>query len=292
MDYLYHITVLICLYGVLALGQNLLLGIGNMLFVAQAAAFAIGAYVLALSALKAIPGYLGLLLGSAVAVTLLVPLASVAIRLKGDYLLVASLALCEVVRSTLNNTPTLTGGAQGLMAIPPLKIFRFQLSLPLHYAFASILLLITVSWIYHLVRFSPYGRLLQATGEDQDAARALGRSVRQVRVAAVTAAVISAALAGGLYAPYLVYIDPTQFTIWESVLVLAMVILGGLGSIRGSIAGVSVFILIPEISRFAGLPAGIAAPLRQIAFGFLLLLILRVRPSGIFGKSDRPWLTY
>jgi branched-chain amino acid transport system permease protein len=295
-DYALHLGILVALYGVLALGQNLLFGFGNLLFVTQAAAFGIGAYAWALLVGHSVPSEIALFLATAAAAVVIVPLALPTLRLTGDYLLVASLALCEVVRSFLNNTPELTGGAQGLMGIPLLQLGPWKLQSPGDYMIATGTLLCLVAIGYILLARSPYGRLLRATGEGaehligEDAMRALGKPVRRVRVSAVAAAAAVAGSAGGIYASYLTYIDPTQFTIWDSVLVLEMVVFGGVGTIRGTLAGVVAFVVIPELLRFTSLPSAAAGPLRQVLFGLLLLVVLRYRPAGLFGRKDLAWL--
>jgi len=295
-EYALHLGVLVALYGVLAFGQGLLLGFGNLLFVTQAAALGIGAYAWAILTVHSVPPELALLLGSAAAVAVIVPLALPTLRLTGDYLLVASLALCEVVRSFLNNTPELTGGAQGLMGVPLLRLGPWKIASTQDYLIVAGVLLFLVVIGHVVVTRSPYGRLLRATGEGaanlagEDAMRALGKPVRRVRMSAVAAAAATAGLAGGIYASYLTYIDPTQFTIWDSVLVLEMVVFGGLGTIRGTLAGAAAFVVIPELLRFANLPDSSAGPLRQILFGLLLLVVLRYRPAGLLGRGDLAWL--
>lgn len=295
-DYILHLAVLAAIYGVLAMGQGLLTGYGNMLFVSQAAALGIGGYTWAILVQHRVPQELALLLGAFASVVVIVPLAWPTLRLKGDYLLVASLALCEVVRSVLNNTPDLTGGAQGMMGIPALRLGLWQISSTLNYGIVlGVLLGLTVLGHTLLVR-SPYGRLLRATGADpetrsgEDAMRALDKPVRRARISAVALASATAGLAGGIYASYVTYLDPTQFAIWDSVLIFEMVVFGGLGTILGTLAGVTVFVVLPEMLRFVGLTGTVAGPLQQVLFGLLLLIVLRYRPAGLFGRKDLAWL--
>ncbi len=296
MDYLLHIGIIFSIFGVLALGQGLLLGYGNLLFVTQAAALGIGAYSWALLVQHSVPPEAALLLAGLVAATILVPVGLPILRLTGDYLLVASLAVCEVVRSFLNNTPNLTGGAQGLMGIPLLQLGPWKVSSTTDYLIVSFAFLCLVVAGHLLVLHSPFGRLLRATGEGaerrdgEDAMRALGKSVRRVRLSAIAFSAVTAGIAGGLYASYLTYLDPGQFTIWDSVIVLEMVVFGGLGTVTGALFGVVTFVAIPELLRFADLPSASAGPLRQILFAVLLLVVLRIRPAGLFGRKDLAWL--
>ncbi len=295
MDYALHTGVLIAVYGVLALGQSFLFGLGNVLFVTQGAALGIGAYTWAILVGYSVPPEIALGIALLSAALILVPLAIPTLRLTGDYLLVASLALCEVVRSFLNNAPELTGGAQGL-SVPLLKLGPFQFASTGDHLFLAGGLLVFFAVCFLLLARSPYGRLLRATGEDaelltgEDAMRALGKPVRRVRATAVAMAAMSAGLIGAIYASYMTYLDPTQFTLWDSVLVLTMVVLGGLGTIRGAVAGGTIFVVVPEILRFVEISSGAAGPLRQVLFGLLLLLVLRFRPAGLFGRKDLAWL--
>jgi branched-chain amino acid transport system permease protein len=295
-DYAMHVGVLIALFGVLALGQSLLFGLGNLLFVTQGASFGIGAYAFALIVERGVSSIIALPIASAAAAIVVTPLAVPALRLRGDYLLVASLALCEVVRSVLNNTPTATGGAQGLMGIPQFQFGPWTAAGPADYLTIACGLLGLVAGGNILLMRSPFGRLLRAAGEGgelltgEDAMRALAKPIRKARVTAVAVAAGTAGFAGGIYATYMSYLDPSQFSIWNSVLILEMVVFGGLGTIRGTLAGVTAFVAIPELLRFAELSSTVADPMRQVLFGILLLVILRYRPAGLFGRKDLAWL--
>jgi branched-chain amino acid transport system permease protein len=296
MDYALHIGVLVAIFGVLALGQGLLLGYGNLLFVTQAAALGVGAYSWALLVQRSVPPEAALLLAAAAATIAIVPVGWPILRLTGDYLLVASLAICEVVRSFLNNTPNLTGGAQGLMGVPLLRLGSWTVSSTADYLIVSGAFLCLVIGGHLLVLRSPFGRLLRATGEGaerrdgEDAMRALGKPIRKTRLSAIAFSAATAGAAGALYASYITYLDPSQFTIWDSVLVLEMVVFGGLGTITGALCGVVAFVLIPEVLRFADMPSAAAGPLRQVLFASLLLIVLRLRPAGLFGRKDLAWL--
>lgn len=293
MNYVLHLLIIFCLYAVLAVGQSLLLGVGNMLFVTQAAAFGIGAYTWAILVMSSVPSEVAIIIAVLVAVAIIVPISLPTLRLRGDYLLVASLAIGEVVRSFLNNTPSLTGGAQGMAAVSKLSLLTFTLSESWQYLVIAAFILVLATVIHTRINTSPLGWLLRASGEGGDslsgeiAMRALGKPVRQTRSFAVMVAAGTAALAGVIYASYFTYLDPNQFGMWESVVVLGMVILGGMGSATGAILGAAAFVLLPESLRFVGLPSGLAGPLRQVTFGVVLLIILRLRPRGLLrgGKA-------
>lgn len=286
MDYTLHLVIQVAIFAVLALGQNLILGRGGMLFVAQSALFAVGAYGAAIATSQGISSTASLLVGTGAAIFVGMAMGLSALRLRGDYLLVASLGLCEIVRSILNNWDAVTGGAAGFMNIPALAVGRFRFAGPGEVAPVAVGVFSICVAVYYLIDRSPYGRLLAAVGEDAEAVRGLGKSVRRAKAGAIAFSSAWAGLAGGIWAFYVSYLDPTGFTVWDSVLVLAMVVLGGSGSIVGAVLGASTLVILPELMRFAGLPNAIAGPLRQIVFGAALVVFMRFRPEGLI-RADR-----
>lgn len=283
MDYVLHLLIQVSVFAILALGQHLLFNRAGMLFVAQVALFAVGAYGAAIAATMGLSPALALLAGTGLALVVGFPMGFPALRLRDDFLLVASLGFCEIVRSILNNWTQVTGGAAGFMNIPAFSLGPVTLAGPkgmFPVAVAAAALCVTV---FYLVERSPFGSLLAAIGEDTEGARGLGKSVRRAKVVTLALAASWAGAAGGLWAFYISYLSPTSFTVWESVLVLAMVIIGGSGRLEGALLGAGVLIIIPEVLRFAGLPMTVAGPVRQILFGAALVLIMRFRPEGLLG---------
>jgi branched-chain amino acid transport system permease protein len=285
MDYVLHLLIQISVFTILALGQYLVLGRAGMLFVAQASLFAIGAYGAAIASSQGLPSVVSLLVGTCAALVIGLPMGLPALRLRGDFLLVASLGLCEIVRSVLNNWTPVTGGAAGFMNVPALGVGTLTLNGP--GAIAPLVVGVATLCVvfFYLIDHSPYGSLLTAIGEDAEGVRALGKRVRRAKVTAIGMSSAWAGLAGGIWASYVSYLDPTSFKVWESVVVLSMVILGGSGRLEGALVGASVLVLVPEVLRFAGLPAVVAGPLRQVLFGLSLILVIRFRPNGLFGPA-------
>jgi branched-chain amino acid transport system permease protein len=126
--------------------------------------------------------------------------------------------------------------------------------------------------------------VLNAIRDDEIAAEALGKDIRRYKIIIFIIGAFFAGIAGSLYAHYMTFIDPSSFTVMESILIVLMVILGGLGTISGSIIGASTLIIFPELLRFIGIPEGIAAPLRQMIYGLLLVILIMKRPQGLVGK--------
>jgi len=135
-----------------------------------------------------------------------------------------------------------------------------------------------------LFMWSPFGRALQAMRDDELAARSLGIPVDWLKLQAFALASALVGVAGGLYACYVSYIDPTSFSLNESILMLSMVIIGGTGNVRGPLVGAAVLILLPEALRFMSLPDAIAANVRLLAYGLLLIIMMHLRPQGLAGK--------
>ncbi|MEK7676048.1 MAG: branched-chain amino acid ABC transporter permease [Verrucomicrobiota bacterium] len=131
---------------------------------------------------------------------------------------------------------------------------------------------------------SPFGRVLHAIREDDVFAKAHGKNTLYFKVTAFAGSAALAAMAGSLYAHYITYIDPTSFTVMESILIISMVIIGGAGSLWGPLVGAIVLMTLPEALRFIGLPSAVAANLRQIIYGSLLVITMMFRPRGLVGK--------
>jgi branched-chain amino acid transport system permease protein len=284
MGYALHLLTLICCYGLVALGQRLLFGKAGLLLCIQGAALGVGAYATALSAQAGFSSPLALSLGVVAGACIGAIGSSLTVRLRDDYLLVASLGLCEIVRSLLHNSESLTGGAAGLMGIPSLSIGSLVLAGPFRIAPLAAGLLGFGVVIFRQIETSPYGRLLDAIRQGEATVLGWGKEVARAKLAACLVATSTAGLTGGILALYLTYLDPLGFSLWESVLVLSMVIVGGTTTLIGPLGGAALLILLPEALRFAGFPPSVAGPMRQVVYGIALITIIRLRPSGLFVK--------
>ena len=146
----------------------------------------------------------------------------------------------------------------------------------------TILVFITTFTIRRVVN-SPFGMILRGVREDEIATLAMGKNVNRYKVYVFLIGAFFAGIAGSLYAHYITFIDPSSFTMMESITILLMVVFGGMGSIKGSFAGAIILVVLPEILRFMGLPSSIEAPLRQMIYGLLLVILMIKRPQGILG---------
>jgi len=153
----------------------------------------------------------------------------------------------------------------------------------LFFLILSIFLAVLTYLIAHRIVSSPYGRILKAIREDEVFTQSLGKNVASYKVKVFMISAALASLAGVLYATYITYIDPTSFTVDESIFIISIVIIGGAGSLKGSVVGAVVLVMLPELLRFVGLPNSVAANIRQMLYGGLLVVFMVWRPKGFVG---------
>lgn len=284
MNYLLHIFIMINIYSILALSLNLLVGYAGLLSLSHAAFYGIGAYIGTLSIMNlGIPFLPSVLLavGGSVLLSFIISIPS--LRLKGDYFVLGSIGFQIIAFSILYNWVGLTRGPYGIPGIPRPSFFGLTIdSIPAFFIFSLLMAFLCAVLIY-IITYSPFGRLLKAIREDETAAEALGKNVTRCKITAFALAAGFAAVSGVLFAGYMRYIDPTSFTMMESVYILSIIIIGGTGNLSGPITGVVLMIFLPEILRFLQIPDTIAANMRQIIYGLLLIVILRYWPQGLLG---------
>jgi branched-chain amino acid transport system permease protein len=285
MEYFLHIIVISGIYIILALSLNLIVGFTGLPALGHAAFSCIGAYTSSLLALNlGLSPWVGLILGACLAGLSGVIIGYPAVRLKGDYLALATFGLGVIVYSIAKNWVSLTRGPMGLPGIPGFSIFGYELSEIWQYLIlVGFFVLITIFVINRIVK-SPFGRVLRSIREDEVASEALGKDINKHKLIVFVVGAFFAGIGGSLYAHYITFIDPSSFTVTESITILLMVIFGGMGSIQGSVVGAVILVVIPELLRFLGVPSSIAAPLRQMIYGLLLVMLMIRRPQGIMGR--------
>jgi len=285
MTYLLHILILICIYSILSLSLNLLVGYTGILSVAHAAFYGVGAYIAALMALQLhTPFLLNIILALIGAAVVGAVIGIPSLRIKDDYFIIATFGFQIIVFSLMNNLVGFTGGPLGLPGIPQPAIFGYVISTHLQYLILSGLLAGFTYFVCARIIRSPYGRVLKGIREDEVFITAAGKNVTLFKVKTFMVSAALAAIGGVLYATYITYIDPTSFTVMESIFIISIVIIGGAGSLKGPIVGAIVLVALPEILRFVGLPNSIAANIRQILYGGLLVVFMMWRPQGFMGE--------
>lgn len=274
-----RILDLIAIYCLLALGLNVVVGFAGLLVLGYAAFYAVGAYLYALLASAQFnihwPFLLLLPLGGALAALFGVLLGVPVLRLRGDYLAIVTLGFGEIVRIFLNNLSSVTNGPQGISLIDTPNIFGYELSTPTHIYYLLIVLLALVVISLRRLEGSRIGRAWAAIREDEGAARAMGVNTTRLKLMAFAIGASTAGFAGVIFAALQGFVSPESFTFWESILMLSMVVLGGIGSIPGVIVGAVAIIGIPELLRQY-------SDYRMLAFGVVMVAMMILRPEGIW----------
>jgi ABC-type branched-subunit amino acid transport system permease subunit/ABC-type branched-subunit amino acid transport system ATPase component len=286
MDYLLHIFVMVSIYIILASSFNLLIGYAGLFALSHAAFFGVGAYATAiLAGTYGLPFPLPLLIGILATASLGMIIALPALRIGGDYLVIVTLALQVIVTTVLINWTSLTGGTDGIRGIPRLEFLGTVLNSPgkfLPLALVTAVICFAIAW---RLGASPFGRALKAMRENEAAVQAVGKNVVAMKLMVFAIASALAAVAGWLYAHYFTFVSAEGFTVELTIYMLAMVIIGGTGNLFGSLVGAIVLVALPEMLKFVDMPPDIADKARNMLYGLLLIVMLRLRPQGLLPES-------
>lgn len=281
-DYYLDVLIMAGIYMLLALGLNVIVGFAGLLTLGFAAFYAIGAYTFALLNTKLGLGFWSSLPFSAGLATITgLLLAIPALRLRGDYLAIVTLGFGEIVRLVLNNWDTFTNGPNGISGIAPPFLFGISLGNMKYYYYVVFMFVVFSVFIIRRVEASRIGRAWIAIRENEIAASTMGINTTKYKLYAFAFGTFWAGIAGTLFASKMRFISPESFTFMESVLILSMVILGGLGNTYGAIIGAFILVLLPEMLRDV-------QSYRMLILGMGLVLLMTFRPQGILGgKSVR-----
>jgi branched-chain amino acid transport system permease protein len=300
------------LYIMLALGLNIVVGYAGLLDLGYVAFFAVGAYNYALLSSPHFglhwPVWIVLPLGALLACAFGVLLGAPTLRLRGDYLAIVTLGFGEIIRIFLNNLNApinVTNGPQGISMIDPVRIGNvslgstqqlFGISLPSVHLYYYLFLGFTLLVIFVSLRLqkSRIGRAWMAIREDEVAAEAMGINTRNIKLLAFAMGAAFGGLSGGLFAGFQGFISPESFGLMESVMILCMVVLGGMGNIGGVVLGGVLLVLLPEALRNGAGPAQQwlfgktfidPESLRMLLFGVALIVVMLVRPAGLWPST-------
>jgi branched-chain amino acid transport system permease protein len=290
LNFILLILIYTGIYALMAIGQNLITGYVGLLSLTQAGFFAIGSYVTAILSVTygwsfwatvplaaVIAAFFGLLIGLPT------------LRLKGDYLAIATLGFGEIVRNILNNWDSLTNGPMGIQRIPMVEIFGITIS---PYAKWGFLVMV---WIFVFVAYllferlakSRIGRALEAIREDEIAASSMGINTTSYKVWAFVLGAGVAGVAGSLQAEFILSVTPGAFTFMVSIMVLCMVVLGGMGNFKAVILGAFLIQFVSYFPQLVGLSNVIPPQFKQVLFGLILVIMMIWRPQGILGREQR-----
>ena len=302
------------IYTMLALGLNIVVGYAGLLDLGYIAFYAVGAYIYALLASPQFnlhwPLWVLLPLGAMVACSFGVLLGTPTLKLRGDYLAIVTLGFGEIIRIFLNNMDqpfNITNGPQGLGQIDSLRLGHWDMgndgqwlgiAIPAvhqaYYLFLALAILVIIICVR--LQNSRIGRAWAALREDEIAAAAMGINTRNIKLLAFAMGASIGGVAGGLFAGFQGYVSPENFGLMESIMVLCMVVLGGMGHIPGVIVGALLLSITPEVLRDIAVPLQnhtlghvVIDPenLRMLLFGLALVLVMRWRPEGLWPSSQR-----
>ena len=302
------------IYTMLALGLNIVVGFAGLLDLGYIAFYAVGAYTYALLASPQfgihLPFWVILPIGASIACLFGVLLGTPTLKLRGDYLAIVTLGFGEIIRIFLNNLNSpinVTNGPQGINLIDPFHIgglslastetfFGISFSGPQKYYYMLLLLTIGVIVVNLRLQNSRLGRAWEAIREDEIAAKAMGINTRNVKLLAFAMGASFGGIAGAVFSATQQFISPESFGLFESIIVLAMVVLGGMGNIPGVILGAVLLTLLPEVLRYTMEPLQMALfgrvvidaeTIRLLVFGVALVAIMLFRPAGLWPSAVR-----
>lgn len=308
-----RILAVALLFVMLALGLNIVVGFAGLLDLGYIAFFAVGAYGYALLASPQLgihwPFLVLLPLGAALAALFGILLGAPTLRLRGDYLAIVTLGFGEIIRVFLNNLNrpvNITNGPQGITLIDPLQIGGFSLSQthalagltfsPVHNYYYVFLVCAALAVVLSLrLEQSRIGRAWVAIRDDELAASAMGINTRNIKLLAFAMGATFGGVAGGLFAAFQGFISPESFQLLDSIMVLCMVVLGGMGNVAGVALGALLLTVLPEALRYIGplqsrwLGEVLIDPadLRMLLFGLALVLMMLLRPEGLWPARRR-----
>jgi branched-chain amino acid transport system permease protein len=302
------------LYVLLALGLNIVVGFAGLLDLGYIAFYAVGAYAYALLASPHfglhLPFWIILPIGAALAALFGVLLGAPTLKLRGDYLAIVTLGFGEIVRICLNNLAqpvNITRGPQGIAQIDPFRFGGFDFSAtdrvlgiaitgPMKYYWLLVAVAVAIIVINVRLQNSRIGRAWEAVREDETAARAMGIDTTAIKLLAFAMGASFGGVAGGMFAAIQGFISPESFVLVESVLIVSMVVLGGMGNIWGVILGAVLLSFVPEILRYTVTPLQnalfgkiVVEPevIRMLIFGLALVLVMLFRPAGLLPSKVR-----
>jgi branched-chain amino acid transport system permease protein len=309
-----RITNLAILYALLALGLNIVVGFAGLLDLGYIAFYAVGAYVYALLASPHFgvhwPFWAILPIGAALAAFFGVLIGAPTLKLRGDYLAIVTLGFGEIVRIFLNNLSrpvNITNGPQGIARIDPIRIggidfsksgsfLGLDFSGPIKYYYFLLVVLIAVIFVCLRLQNSRIGRAWEAIREDEVAARAMGIDTTRLKLLAFAMGASFGGVAGGMFSSIQGFVSPESFVLVESIMVVSMVVLGGMGNVWGVVLGALLLSYVPEFLRFTVEPVQMQLfgrtliepeVIRMLIFGFALVLVMALRPGGLWPSAVR-----
>ncbi len=280
--YFRHMLIISLVYIILTTSLNLIMGYTGQLALGHAAFYGIGAYTFAILVEKTpTPYWIAFLVGGVMAAIWAGFLGGIVLRFKGHYLAIVTLAFGEIVRVILYNWVSLTRGPMGMTAIPAPVIFGYTFKGLLPYYFLALFLAVITYFVFHQLIHSRFGRAFIAIRDEENAAMAMGVNTTRMKVLSFVVGCFFAGLAGSFIAGYIRYIHPDNFTAWGSLMMNAMVVVGGEGSMVGSVIGAVLLTVVPELLRFAD-------QYRMVFYALTMIIVILIFPYGLVGLQKQP----
>ena len=288
LGYILNLLILVSISGILAGSLNFIIGYAGIYSMAHAAFFGIAAYAGALIALHvstsllvAIP--VAMLLCALLSLVISLP----SLRVRGEYFVVASLGLQMIAYTVFSEWKTVTGGLGGITGVPVATLFGYPLRSLESFLAVSLVCLAFVTLVIYLLARTSFGRSLKAIRDNEVAAATFGKNPVIIKTIAVAISSALCGIAGVLYAFHVSFVNPETFTVDQSVLIMAMIIIGGTGTVFGPILGALIIHLLPAgLTYLTFLPARELASLQQIIYGAAMVLLMVYRPSGLIGRAN------
>jgi len=287
--YIQNIIVLFSINAILALTLNFILGYAGIFSLAHAIFFGIGAYTAAYVALNFTDSLLICMLAAmGLSAIVSVALALPALRVRGEYFVAASLGLQMIGVTIFSEWKSVTGGLGGMVGIPRPVLFGYTISSTVEFLALTIAVLVGILIITALLVHGSFGRSLMAIRDSESAAQAYGKSVNSVKALSVAVSAGLASLAGVLYAFYMSFVNVEVFTLEVSILLMAMVIIGGTGTLFGPIVGAAIVMALPAaLTYLPFIPPSELGTIQQIIYGTAMVLLMMYRPGGIVGGRSK-----
>lgn len=287
--YLQNIAVLFCINAILALTLNFIMGYAGIFSLAHAIFFGVGAYATAFIALHYTDSLLICMAASACLSALLsMALALPALRVRGEYFVAASMGLQVIGVTIFSEWKSVTGGLGGMIGIPRPTLFGYAFNDDLAFLALCIVILLLVIFVTALLVRGSFGRSLMAIRDSESAAQTYGKHVNAIKTLSVAVSAGLAGVAGTLYAFYMSFINVESFMLEFSILLMAMVIIGGTGTLFGPVVGAALLMSLPAaLTYLPFLPPSELGTIQQIIYGVAMVLLMMFRPGGLVGGRSR-----
>ncbi|AST07168.1 branched-chain amino acid ABC transporter permease [Anoxybacillus flavithermus] len=313
-----EVATLVGIYIAMALGLNIVVGLAGLLDLGFVAFFAIGAYTYGIFAttqannfmpfgtypLSGESFWIFLIIGCIVAAIFGILLGVPVLRVKGDYLAIVTLGFGEIIRIIFNNLDkpiNITNGAMGLASVQPPKLFGIEFMYPSQFYYVVLVILLLTIFVVRRLEYSKIGRAWKAVRENEIAAQAMGIPLVRTKLMAFAIGASFSGMMGVVFAAKQTFVDPTSFTLLESITILVMVILGGMGSVPGVILGAALVTILNlqvlteltnwlnqlSLSGVVSIPDALSpAKMQRFIFGVILILFALYRPQGLLPAKN------